>query len=137
MFKLNNKLQEDTFFIKDLKLSKLLLMNNKNYPWLILVPRLSNITEIFHLNQDQYNDLNKEIKIISKISNDFFNADKMNIATLGNVVSQLHIHIIARYKNDNSFPSPVWIDKEIIPYNKDEAQNIIKNLEKFYLTIFI
>ena len=128
MFTLDNKLQEDTFFIKDLKLSKLLLVNNKNYPWLILVPRLDNVTEIFHLNQDQYNDLNDEIYLISKISNNFFNADKMNIATLGNVVSQLHIHIISRYKNDNSFPSPVWIDKKVSPYSKEEAENIIKNI---------
>ncbi len=128
MFKLDPKLQEDCFFIKDLALSKLLLMNNKSYPWLILVPKINDITEIFQLNEKDYSQLNKEIYQIAKISKNFFKADKMNIATLGNVVSQLHIHIIARYCNDRIFPAPVWLDNKIEKYSQKEAENIIKNI---------
>jgi diadenosine tetraphosphate (Ap4A) HIT family hydrolase len=129
MFKLDETLKKDTFFIKDLSLCKLLLVNNKLYPWLILVPKKPDITEIFELSQEDQAQLTKEISEISQISKEIFKADKINIAAFGNVVSQLHIHIISRYKNDRVFPLPVWLDKDKEEYNSQEIKKIIDALK--------
>ena len=100
MFQLDPKLQADTFLIKDLKMSRLLLMNDANYPWLILVPRKANLVEITDLAMDEQIAVLQEINLVAEILKKSFKADKLNIANLGNVVSQLHIHVIARFKND-------------------------------------
>jgi len=107
-FKLHQQLQKDCFFIKDLKLSQFLLMNNSNYPWFILVPKIENAVELIDLSFPNQQILLQEINQISKLSKNIFKYDKLNIATLGNVVDQLHVHIISRYKNDRVFPRPVW-----------------------------
>ena len=108
MFILDKKLQQDSFFIGDLELSKVLLMNDANYPWLILVPRQNNLKDIVDLSFDNQIILLKEINFVAEILKKEFECDKLNIANLGNVVSQLHIHVIARRKNDATFPKPVW-----------------------------
>lgn len=123
-FKLDKILENDCFLIKDLELSKLLLMNNKLYPWLILVPQRPDMMEIIDLNCNDQQTLLKEINYVSKIIKNIYKPDKLNIANLGNIVSQLHIHIIARYKNDNSFPKPVWIDNNRTYYNNKDIKNI-------------
>lgn len=123
-FKLDKILENDCFLIKDLELSKLLLMNNKLYPWLILVPQRPDMMEIIDLNCNDQQTLLKEINYVSKIIKNIYKPDKLNIANLGNIVSQLHIHIIARYKNDNSFPKPVWIDNNRTYYNNEDIENI-------------
>jgi len=125
MFELDKTLKKDSFLVKDLKLCQLLLMNNKFYPWLILVPKRENMTEIFELNEKDQKQLSKEINEISKLVKEVFKADKINIAAFGNVVSQLHIHIIARFKNDRVFPNPVWLDKEKEEYDKNELQKVL------------
>jgi diadenosine tetraphosphate (Ap4A) HIT family hydrolase len=125
MFKLHPQLQKDCFFIKDLKISQLLLVNNSNYPWFILVPKIENAVELTDLSIDNQQILLAEINQISKLSQDLFKYEKLNIATLGNVVSQLHIHIISRYKNDRMFPKPVWGD-ETKPYGKEVTELISK-----------
>ena len=102
MFNLDKKLKADTIFIKDLELSKLLLMNDSNYPWFILVPRKNNISELFELSKIEHEILMAEISWLSKIIKNHFHADKINIANLGNIVTQLHIHIIARFKHDKA-----------------------------------
>lgn len=123
-FKLDKILENDCFLIKDLELSKLLLMNNKLYPWLILVPQRPDMMEIIDLNCNDQQTLLKEINYVSKIIKNIYKPDKLNIANLGNIVSQFHIHIIARYKNDNSFPKPVWIDNNRTYYNNKDIENI-------------
>lgn len=127
MFELDKNLKKDTFFIKDLELCQLLLLNNKNYPWLVLVPKRANMTETFELNEADQQQLSLEINKISKFAKNFFKADKINVAAFGNVVSQLHIHIIARYKNDRVFPNPVWLDQEKQEYEEKEALEIVNN----------
>lgn len=129
MFELDEKLQADTFFIKDLKMSRLLLMNDANYPWLILVPRKINLSEIIDLTFDEQIIVLQEINLIAKILKKSFNADKLNIANLGNVVKQLHIHVIGRFKNDISFPKPVWGQVAIKPYEEKAAQDLIKKIQ--------
>lgn len=124
MFELDKTLEKDSLFICDLKLCKLLLSNNKFYPWLILVPQRLGMTEIFELKDEDRAQLIYEVNQISKLSKKIFKADKINIAAFGNIVSQLHIHIISRYKNDRVFPNPVWLDKEKDPYSEVEAQRV-------------
>ena len=129
-FILDKKLQKDCIFIKDLELSQLLLMNDSNYPWLILVPRKNNLTEIIDLDQDDQIILLSEINYVSKILKKHLNVDKINIASLGNIVSQLHIHIIGRYFNDISYPKPVWGQVDSVEYNEIKISNfkeIFKN----------
>ena len=125
MFQLDEKLQADTFFIADLKMSRLLLMNDSNYPWLILVPKKPNLVEITDLIFDEQIVVLQEVNLIAEILKKSFNADKLNIANLGNVVKQLHIHIIARFKNDTTFPKPVWGNASAIPYQEKAAQDLI------------
>ena len=125
-FKLDSKLANDCFFIGNLNLSQLLLMNDSNYPWLILVPAVPNATELIDLKLEEQHQLLQEINQISQLLKENFTIDKLNIATLGNVVSQLHIHIIGRNKNDVSFPNPVWGQKPTQPYDAKRAEEIIK-----------
>jgi diadenosine tetraphosphate (Ap4A) HIT family hydrolase len=129
-FILDKKLQKDCIFIKDLELSQLLLMNDSNYPWLILVPRKKNLTEIIDLDQDDQIILLSEINYVSKILKKHLNVDKINIASLGNIVSQLHIHIIGRYFNDISYPKPIWGQVNSVKYDEIKISNfkeIFKN----------
>lgn len=126
-FKLDPTLEQDSIFIKNLKLCQLRLINNSDFPWLILVPMKNNLVEVTDLSDDDYNQMNREIKSIAKSFKETTKADKLNIATIGNVVSQLHIHIIARYKTDKLFPKPVWGCK-FMPYSRDSIDKIIANI---------
>jgi len=111
-FTLDYRLENSSFKIIDLALSEVRLKDNKDYPWIILVPRVENaITEIFQLNEDQKIELMKEISHISKCMEAYFKPDKLNIGALGNIVSQLHIHVIARFKSDLLWPHSLWQEK--------------------------
>ena len=107
-FKLNDTLKQDSLFIANLELCQCRLMDNSDFPWVILIPMLDNIVEITDLSTNEFNQLNLETLKVARIMRAEFNPDKLNIATLGNVVSQMHVHIVARFKNDNLFPKPVW-----------------------------
>jgi diadenosine tetraphosphate (Ap4A) HIT family hydrolase len=128
-FELNSTLAKDSIFIAELALSQARLINNTDYPWIILVPQLPNITEITDLGSEEYNILNQEIRAIAKIMQSEFTPDKLNIAMIGNMVPQLHVHIIARFKNDKLFPKPVW-GCEFTPYQEKEAQERIRIILK-------
>lgn len=128
MFTLDQKLKEDSIFICDLQFCSLLLMNNKSFPWLILVPRKPDLKELIDLNFEEQIVVLKEINQISKILQNITKADKLNIAILGNVVNQLHIHIIARFKNDAAFPKPVF-GHEITLYNEKDVQELISKIK--------
>lgn len=131
MFTLNSKLESDTFFVDDLKLCRVLLMNDSNYPWLILVPRKPDLIELIDLSFDEQIEVLREVNLVSEILKKNFSADKLNIAALGNVVSQLHIHVIARFKNDASFPKPVFGAAPALPYKKEDAEKMIEKIKKF------
>ena len=129
-FKLHPRLIKDTFHIIDLKLSRLLLMNNSNYPWFILVPTRKNITELYELEKKDRLELNSEIDTISKKLSIHFNAKKMNIAAIGNIVPQLHIHVIVRKENDVAWPNPVWNNTDTIPYKESLSFKLVKDIRK-------
>jgi diadenosine tetraphosphate (Ap4A) HIT family hydrolase len=104
---LHPQLHADTVPVCDLALSRVLAMNDANFPWLILVPRRADASEIFDLGAEQAILLN-EVSLASRALKDLTQCDKLNVAAIGNVVPQLHIHIVARRKDDALWPKPVW-----------------------------
>ena len=136
-FSLNSRLKADTIKIADFELSELLLMNDKNYPWFILVPRRANISEIFQLNDQDQTQLYKEISYLSEILQNFYQADKVNIGALGNMVPQLHIHVIMRFKDDIVWPKPVWGLVEAVNYSDEEITQISKDINSLIETNFL
>lgn len=130
MFRLHPQLEKDTILIGDLKFCRLLLMNNNFYPWLILVPKKSALVEITDLDDDEQINLMREINLVARLMQKIFKPDKLNIAALGNIVPQLHIHIIGRFKNDSTFPRPIWSDIKVENYKPDQALEIITKIKK-------
>ena len=108
MFEMDKRLVGDTVELGDFALSRVLLMNDSRYPWLILVPRVVDASEVFDLQLEQQQELWQETQIVAHALKHAFAADKINIATLGNVVSQLHMHIVVRMQNDEAWPAPIW-----------------------------
>lgn len=108
MFKLDPVLAADTWYIGDFPLCALLMSRDANYPWFILVPRLENITEIYQLDDARRQQLLAESCILSEQLQSQYNGDKLNVAALGNVVAQLHLHHIVRFRNDPAWPAPIW-----------------------------
>ena len=129
MFVLDARLAQDTLTIGDFPLCRLLLMNDANYPWFILVPRREEVSELFQLDVGDQQLLWREATALAEIVKDTFGADKMNVATLGNVVSQLHVHVIARRKGDASWPSPVWGRLPAKPYSDEQVAEIRHKLK--------
>lgn len=124
MFALDSRLEQDTFALGDFPLCRLLLSKDANYPWFILVPRRADISEIFQLDDSDRQQLWKETQFLSETLKDCFAADKMNVAALGNVVSQLHMHVIVRRRDDAAWPAPVWGQKPAIEYSDDQLNEV-------------
>ena len=122
MFELHPQLEKDTIKIGSLPLSEVLLMNDASYPWLVLVPRYPDISELHQLSDIDQQQLIKESAFVSARMQKHFQADKMNIAALGNIVPQLHIHHIARYRHDDAWPRPVWGVQPPRPYETEELE---------------
>lgn len=115
--------------ITELELCTILLKNDSSYPWLILVPNLENVTELYELNTNQQMMLIKEINHISKVVSNYFNPDKINIGLLGNIVKQLHIHVIARFKDDITWPHSVWQPNQNTRcYTNEDLTKLVSNL---------
>jgi diadenosine tetraphosphate (Ap4A) HIT family hydrolase len=104
---LHPQLAADTVPVCDLALSRLLAMNDANFPWLVLVPRRAGVSEIIDLGVEQAL-LMDEVALISRALKDETRCDKLNVAAIGNVVPQLHVHVVARRKDDAAWPKPVW-----------------------------
>lgn len=130
-FQLNKNLAESTLFIKSGKLSDILLKNNRFFSWFILVPRVANnITEIFQLSEEHQKTLWDEISTLSQCAKAYFNGAKINIGILGNLVSQLHIHVIARQHHDPAWPHSPW--QSNIPdekYDNESGLKIINDIQ--------
>ena len=128
MFKLDERLQRDTFPVASLSLGELLLLNNAHYPWLILVPRRAGVTEVYQLEQADRDQLWRESHQLSLWMSDYFAFDKLNIAALGNVVSQLHLHHVGRRQNDPAWPGPVWGHGATVSYRSEQVERLIAAL---------
>lgn len=128
MFELDPRLKQDTTPITELPLSRVVLMNDARFPWLILVPHIVGLTEMHDLPPAEVAQLTKEITTSSRTLLSLTNADKMNVGALGNVVAQLHVHIIARFATDAAWPAPVWGVGKATPYGNDARETLIENV---------
>ncbi|KAF0109500.1 MAG: diadenosine tetraphosphate (Ap4A) hydrolase-like protein [Hyphomonadaceae bacterium] len=128
-FKLHAQLQQDTILIADLALSKLLIMNDSRYPWFILVPRIENAVEWHNLSEQHQSQLFTETMQVAKIVSAMPNIKKINIGALGNVVSQLHVHIIGRNARDEAWPKPVWGIGNAVQYEAEAAATLIAKIK--------
>jgi diadenosine tetraphosphate (Ap4A) HIT family hydrolase len=126
VFTLHAQLAKDGIELAQLPLSTLLLCNDSNYPWFILVPRIADISEIYQLDWQDQQQLLNESSLVSELLMQVFDGDKMNIAALGNVVEQLHVHHVVRYQTDVCWPKPIWGQQVTVPYT-DEALSAIKD----------
>jgi len=126
---LHTQLQQDCFILGRFKLSLLLLMNDHQYPWFILVPQRENISEIHQLTAADQQLFIAESSLLSQALVSAFSADKINIAALGNMVPQLHIHHIVRYRDDMAWPKPVWGAFPAKPYSNEEATIVINHIK--------
>ena len=122
---LNRQLEKDTINLGDLPLSRVLLIKDANYPWLLLVPRRADATEIIDLNEVEQGQLMTEINRVARALNEVAKPDKLNIAALGNLVPQLHIHIIARRIGDAAWPRPVWGVMPPLAHDPQEVETFI------------
>lgn len=107
-FFIDRRLEGDSVEVTELGLCHVRLMNNKKFPWLILIPQVAGAVEWIDLTREQQHQLSDEIMITSHMLQALVTPDKLNVAALGNVVNQLHVHVIARYKTDAAWPNPVW-----------------------------
>ncbi|WP_120496413.1 HIT domain-containing protein [Kiloniella sp. EL199] len=123
-FALHERLEADTAIITELPYCRVLLMNDSQYPWLILVPRYNDLRDLHDLPKDLFAAVMEEIRYVSEVLTKECNAFKINVAALGNMVPQLHIHVIARFENDAAWPGPVWGVKEPCPYTDDDLKAI-------------
>ncbi|STX52317.1 diadenosine tetraphosphate (Ap4A) hydrolase-like HIT family hydrolase [Legionella busanensis] len=135
-FILNDQIRLTCFELGDGPVSKILLKNNADYPWLILVPKVENIQEIDQLPTKLRYLLTDEICHLSQLVRTYFNIDKVNIGALGNIVSQLHIHIIGRKKGDKLWPHSVWQETESTFYEASTLQVLKDDLCKKIKVIF-
>jgi diadenosine tetraphosphate (Ap4A) HIT family hydrolase len=130
MFELDSRLHNDTFFVCDLTLCRVLLMNDKQFPWLILVPMRNNIAEIIDLPEQEQQKLLAESAKVSTVLQQVFSPYKLNVGALGNVVRQLHVHHVARFENDVAWPKPVWGNQAPVAYDDGEANAILATLKQ-------
>lgn len=129
-FSLHPKLSALTSVIGDLPLSRVLLENDFNYPWLILVPRKPDISEIIDLDANDQAQLFAEINAASRALKAVTTFEKLNIAALGNVVAQLHVHVIGRSRTDATWPKPVWGLVPPVPYEPAARARLIEALQR-------
>jgi len=124
-FALDGRLAKDTLAIGDLQLSRVLLMNDARWPWLILVPRREGAAELTDLEAGDRALLIEEAASAARFLKAHTGALKINLGALGNVVHQLHLHVVARSPGDSAWPGPVWGQGAALPYDETEARALI------------
>src|ERR1700752_5315639 len=127
---LHSRLKEDTIDIGDLPLSRVLVIKDANYPWLLLVPRRDGAVEIIDLDEVEQAQLMAEVSRVARALKEVTRCDKLNIAALGNMVPQLHVHIIARRASDAAWPRPVWGGVPPLAQDAEEVQRFISPLRR-------
>ncbi|MBE0419099.1 HIT domain-containing protein [Pseudoalteromonas nigrifaciens] len=123
-FELAPELKRDCIELADWPLCKVLLLNDSQYPWFILVPKKAGLKEIIDLSEDEQVTYLRESAKLSHLLMRVFNPDKLNVAALGNMVPQLHIHHIARFTSDAAWPAPVWGKHPAVPYEDEKIATI-------------
>jgi len=123
MFELDPRLAKDSLTLGQFPLSFVLLSRDANYPWCILVPQREGVRELHHLDSSDRMQLLEESCALASLMERLFSPDKMNVAALGNMVPQLHLHHVARFKGDRAWPKPVWGAVDAIEYADDLIQD--------------
>lgn len=127
-FELHPQLASDTQPVARFPLCDVLLMDNANHPWLVLVPRVAEVEELIDLDEAQQVELMREVARASRVLQTVFQPHKLNVAALGNLVKQLHVHVIARFEDDIAWPRPVWGSADAQPYSPEALIDRIKRL---------
>ena len=127
-FQLHPQLAADTHLICRAENCQILLMDDARFPWIVLVPEVAGIRELYELSERQQQQAYQSILHVSKSLAEYSNAEKMNVAALGNQLPQLHIHIIARYQSDAAWPGPVWGVGQAESYSADQLQQTLSDL---------
>jgi diadenosine tetraphosphate (Ap4A) HIT family hydrolase len=125
-FSLDERLAKDSFYVCDLPLCQVRLENIRDFMWLILIPRLEGVTELHQLSNEQQQQLLAESNQCAQLLLTHFALDKINVGALGNVVPQLHWHIVGRRKDDPAWPNPVWGFTDVDPWTDCEASALIR-----------
>jgi diadenosine tetraphosphate (Ap4A) HIT family hydrolase len=127
-FTLHPRLEKDTAAVGDLPLSRILVMNDANFPWLILVPRRDNVSEIIELAEHEQATLMSEIGCVATALKTLTACDKLNIGAIGNVVPQLHVHVVARHRGDVVWPKPVWGNAAPLDYDERALAGFVERV---------
>ncbi|MBO9482583.1 HIT domain-containing protein [Salinisphaera sp. G21_0] len=129
-FELDPQLARDCVVIGDFPVCRLLLMNDSQYPWFILVPRIQGVEEIYQLDEAAQQQLLFESSYLAEMLQVLFCADKLNVAALGNVVRQLHVHHVVRFTADAAWPAPVWGRHPARPYTDEQLSEVMQKLKR-------
>ncbi len=125
-FQLDSRLEADTIPVGDLALSSVLLLNDARFSWFVLVPRVKGAIELTDLSDEQSAQLMQEIRIATRVMLELSGPDKVNVGALGNIVTQLHVHVIGRFRSDPAWPGPVWGFGTRMPYPNHAATALIE-----------
>lgn len=128
-FKLDDRFVRDSVFIANLGFCQLRLQNDSRWPWLVMIPQRNDITEVFELTPLDQTMLTFEMNLVAKILKEVTKAQKINVGALGNIVRQLHVHIIARNQGDASWPGPVWGHGTPQPYSDEQRDDLLERLK--------
>ena len=130
VWSLHPRLERDTAPVGDLALSRVLAANDANFPWVLLVPRRTGAVEIIDLDETDRAQLMVEIAQVSAALKRLTGCDKLNVAAIGNLVSQLHVHVVARWSGDAAWPGPVWGAMPATPYASGELEAFVAGLRR-------
>ena len=130
MFELDTRLAEATSEIGDLNLCRVLLMNDRAVPWLLLVPMREKISEMYQLNKKERGFLIEEINLATEVMERLYHPHKLNVGMLGNLVNQMHVHVICRFEQDRAWPNSIWNTTPIQPYSEDEMKSMRASFRK-------
>ncbi|MBZ0332402.1 HIT domain-containing protein [Halomonas sp. ANAO-440] len=125
---LDERLVQDSYPVTELPLCQLRLMDDARFPWLVLIPRRRGVSEVFELNEGDQQQLWREATLVGQMLKALTKGDKLNIASLGNVVAQLHVHVVVRRRDDAAWPAPVWGHGEPAPYDLDSLASMRDHL---------
>jgi diadenosine tetraphosphate (Ap4A) HIT family hydrolase len=131
-FALDFRLAQDTIPVGDLALTSVLLLNDARFPWFVLVPRRPGSSEITDLGDRDAATLMDEIRIATRVMRDLAKPDKVNVGALGNVVAQLHVHVVGRFRSDPAWPGPVWGFGTRTPYPDHAAHALVERAASLF-----
>ncbi len=130
MFELHSDLIRDGIDLGAFPLCRVLMINDKSYPWFVLVPQRADIRDTIDLEPKDYDQLWRESRIFSQGIMELFQGEKLNVAALGNMTPQLHVHHVVRYKNDAAWPGPIWGQQPMIPYASEDLNSVRDRLSR-------